>query len=58
MVLTSAYQRNIESLKAQQEELANKLDDDYKSILTDEQYKQYILQKEYAQNSFSKFLQK
>ena len=58
MLLTSAYQRNIELLKAQQEELAQQLNDSFKAVLTEEQYSQYELQKEYAKNAFSKFLQK
>ena len=57
-ILTSAYQRNIDSLKEQQKELTKKFNEDYKSILTEEQYKQYELQLEYAQSAFTKFLQK
>jgi len=57
-ILVSAYQRNIESLKAEQERLDKHLEDSYKSIMTQEQFGQYQLQKDFAQSAFAKFLQK
>lgn len=57
-VLTSAYQRNVDSLKAKQQKLAKQLDEDYKAVLSEEQYRQYELQKGFVDTAFNNFLQK
>ena len=57
-ILLSAYKRNIDSLKAEQEKLDKNLEESYKSIMTQEQFSQYLLQKDFAQSAFTKFLQK
>ena len=57
-LLTSAYERNLSTLKTQQKLLEQKTDNLYKSVLTDEQYNQYKAQQTNVQDSFNKFLQK
>lgn len=57
-MLKSAYERNLKTLKAQQEKLDIDVDELYKSILTEEQYKQYKAQKVQTQEAFNNFLQK
>lgn len=57
-MLKSAYERNLKTLKAQQEKLDIDIDELYKSILTEEQYKQYKAQKVQTQEAFNNFLQK
>ncbi len=57
-LLTSAYERNLATLKAQQKVLEQKTDSMYKSILTPEQYNQYKVQQINVQNSFDNFLKK
>ena len=57
-LLIGAYERNITTLKSQQEVLKKETDDKYKEILTEEQYKQYQALQINVQDSFNKFLQK
>lgn len=57
-LLTSAYERNLSTLKTQQKILEQKTDSMYKSVLTPNQYNQYRLQQINVQDSFSNFLQK
>lgn len=57
-MLKSAYERNLKTLKAQQEKLDIDVDELYKSVLTEEQYKQYKAQKVQTQEAFNNFLQK
>ena len=57
-LLIGAYERNIETYKKQQDILLKETNAKYKSILTDEQYKQYQAMQITVQDSFNKFLQK
>ncbi len=57
-LLISAYERNIESLKNQKKQIEAEMDNKYKTVLTEEQYKQYQLQQTAVENAFSNFLQK
>lgn len=57
-LLSGAYERNLTALKAQQQQLKNQTEDFYKSILTEEQYKQYQLQQFQVENAFNDFLNK
>ncbi len=57
-LLTSAYERNLSTLKTQQKILEQKTDAMYKSVLTPEQYNQYKAQQLNVQDSFNNFLQK
>ena len=57
-LLSSAYERNLTALKAQQQQLKNQSENFYKSVLTEEQYKQYQLQQFQVDNAFSEFLKK
>ncbi|MCD7880054.1 MAG: hypothetical protein LUG16_09005 [Candidatus Gastranaerophilales bacterium] len=57
-LLSSAYQRNLETLKSKQAQLQKDTDAKYKSIMTLEQYNQYKAQEVNVQDSFNKFLQK
>ena len=58
MLLISAYERNIESLKNQKKQLEAKKDSEYKAVMTVEQYKQYSAQQIVVDNAFSEFLKK
>ena len=58
LLLTSAYERNLSTLKTQQKVLEQKTDAMYKSVLTPEQYNQYKAQQLNVQDSFNNFLQK
>ncbi len=57
-LLSAAYERNLETLKAQQKQLKQETDASYKSIMTEDQFKQYQAQQIKVDDSFSKFLQK
>jgi len=57
-LLAGAYERNLSTLKTQQKLLEQQTDMLYKSVLTDEQYKQYKAQQINVDESFKKFLQK
>ncbi len=57
-LLMSAYERNISVLNARQNELTNNKNQQYKEILTDEQYKQFQAQQIRVENAFSDFLRK
>ena len=57
-LLIFSYEKNIKTLVAQKDELKEKMDSQYKSILTEEQYKQYSAHPVLIQNSFSDFLRK
>ena len=50
--------RNLTALKAQQQQLKNQSEEFYKSVLTEEQYKQYQLQQFQVDNAFNEFLKK
>ena len=56
-LLIGAYERNITTLKNQQNILQKETDAAYKSILTDNQYKQYQAMQLNVNESFNKFLQ-
>lgn len=58
LLLTGAYERNLTALKAQQQQLKNQSEEFYKSVLTEEQYKQYQLQQFQVENAFNEFLKK
>lgn len=57
-MMTAAYDKNIQVMKAQKAKLDKDTDALYKSVLTEEQYKQYQAQKVQTENAFSNFLQK
>lgn len=57
-MMTAAYDKNIQVMKSQKEKLEKDTDALYKSVLTEEQYKQYQAQKVQTENAFSNFLQK
>ena len=57
-ILSGAYERNLIAIKARQQQLKNETEETYKSILTEEQYKQYQLQQLQVDNAFSEFLKK
>lgn len=54
--LTKAYERNITTLKEEQKQLEENTNILYKEVLTEEQFKQYELQKNQTENAFNKFL--
>ncbi|MCD7740073.1 MAG: hypothetical protein LUH11_01835 [Candidatus Gastranaerophilales bacterium] len=57
-LISSAYERNIETLKTRQEQLKQETDASYKTIMTEEQFKQYQAQQLKVDDAFDKFLQK
>lgn len=57
-LLTGAYERNISTLKNQQEILTKETESLYKLILTQSQYKQYQALQINVQDAFNNFLQK
>lgn len=57
-ILTGAYERNLIAIKASQQQLKQKTEELYKSVLTETQYKQYQLQQNQVENAFSEFLKK
>lgn len=57
-MLKAAYERNINTLKRQQDDLEKSTNESYKTILTEEQFKQYEAQKVQTENAFNNFLQK
>lgn len=57
-LLIGAYERNIATLKAQQDSLKKETTEKYRTILTEEQFKQYQAMQITVQDSFNKFLQK
>lgn len=57
-VLIGAYERNLATFKQQQEQIKAKRDEDYKNILTIEQYEQFQAQQIDVQTKFNTFLQK
>lgn len=57
-LLTTAYERNISAIKEEQKQLEDNVNSLYKSILTEEQFKQYEEQQKKTEEAFNKFLQK
>ena len=57
-LLTSAYERNMSVLNSQKEQLKKQLEKQYESVMTPEQYKQYLTQQLQAKNAFSDFINK
>lgn len=57
-LLTSAYERNISSLKTQQKLLEQKTEADYRAVMTIDQYSQYKAEQINVQDAFKNFLQK
>ncbi len=57
-MLTSAYQKNIDTLKTEQKNLEETTDSSYKTILTEEQYNSWKTQQLNTQNAFQNFLKK
>ncbi len=57
-LLTGAYERNIESLKNQKKLIETEMENKYKTVLTDEQFKQYRAHQMVVENAFNTFLQK
>ena len=57
-LLTSAYERNMSVLNSQKEQLKKQLEKQYESVMTPEQYKQYLAQQLQAKNAFSDFINK
>ena len=56
-LLTATYERNIETLKNQQDYLTKETEEQYKKILTEKQFQQYQALQIQVQDSFKKFLQ-
>ncbi len=57
-LLSSAYERNLTAIKSRQQQLKNDTDALYKSVLTEEQYKQLQIQELQVENAFTEFLKK
>lgn len=57
-LLSGAYERNLETFKAQQKQLEQETDKLYKANMTEEQYLQYRALQMNVQDSFNDFLQK
>ena len=57
-ILSAAYERNIKTLKAQQLKLETTELEAIKAVLTDEQYNQYLTQRDKTLDAFYNFLQK
>lgn len=57
-LLITSYERNIKVLNTQKEQLKKQLESQYKSVMSAEQYKQYLAQQMQVQNAFSDFLRK
>ena len=57
-VLAGAYERNLNTYKAQQKKLEQETDLEYQKILTAEQYEQYKKQQSEVQDAFKQFLPK
>lgn len=57
-LLTSAYERNISTLKTQQKLLQQKTEASYRAVMTDDQYAQYKAQQMNVEEAFKNFLQK
>ena len=55
-LITSAYERNIQTLKTQKSQLEDAMKASYKSVMTTEQYKQYSMQQIKVQDAFSEFV--
>lgn len=57
-LLTGAYERNLSTLKTQQQILKQQTEAQYKAVMTDEQYAQFKAQQINVQEAFKNFLQK
>lgn len=57
-ILTSAYQKNIDTLKLEQKKLEESTDASYKTVLTEEQYKSLKEQQTNVEDAFQNFLKK
>ncbi len=57
-LLISAYERNIESLNNQKKQIETEMDNKFKTVMTEEQYKQYCAHQIVVEKAFDNFLQK
>ena len=57
-LLKTAYERNINVLTTQQERLKEQTEQQYKSVMSPEQYKQHLAQQMQVENAFNEFLRK
>ena len=57
-LIKATYERNVETLKAQQDILKKQMDASYKNVMTQEQYQQYQAQQIQVQDAFANFLRK
>lgn len=57
-LLIGAYERNLSTLKTQQQILKQQTEAQYKAVMTDEQYAQFKAQQINVQEAFKNFLQK
>ncbi len=57
-LLVSAYERNIKTLQVLQNQLKQKTEESYKTVMTPKQYKQYLAQQLQVENEFSDFIKK
>ena len=55
-LITSAYERNIQTLETQKAQLEDAMKNSYRSVMTPEQFKQYITQQIKVQDAFSEFV--
>lgn len=55
-LITSSYQRNIQTLETQKSQLEDAMNNSYKSIMTPEQFREYSSQQLKVQDAFSEFV--
>ena len=55
-LITSAYERNIQTLQTQKSQIEDAMKASYKSVMTPEQFKQYSTQQIKVQDAFSEFV--
>lgn len=55
-LITSAYERNIQTLETQKAQLEDAMKNSYRSVMTPEQFKQYSTQQIKVQDAFSEFV--
>lgn len=55
-LITSAYERNIQTLETQKAQLEDAMNNSYRSVMTPEQFRQYSTQQIKVQDAFSEFV--
>ena len=55
-LITSSYQRNIQTLETQKAQLEEAMKNSYKSVMTAEQFREYSSQQLKVQDAFSEFV--